>query len=522
MKKTSQTLAIRVLLFSTFIVSLCGLTYELLVGSLSTNLEGNPILQYSLTIGFFMSALGIGSYLSRFFVKNLLYQFIIIEIILGIFGGLSIAFLNLVYIELYPVYTFINILVLIIIGVFVGLEIPLITRILKEFGDLKETISNVLTIDYIGGLVASLFFPLVLYPYVGLIKTAFIVGFINVLIGMTNLIIFSDEIKLKEKIPIWVTSILSLILLGSGVFFSSALSGYYSKAISGNVVYNKRSQYQNIMVTLNKGNIQLFLDGHLQFAAHDEHRYHESLIYPPFYLKDNVKTVLIMGGGDGLAVREILKFKSVEKIVLVDLDPRMTELAKHFTPLSRLNQKSFHHPKVEIHNQDAYKYLGTTPLTFDVIYADFPDPHDASLAKLYSIEFYHFVKRRLAKDGIVLTQATSPLHAKKAFWCIGKTLKSVFKNVSSYHVNVPSMGDWGFHIATLHEMNPKKLISKESPSISNRWKEISYRFFSKEIFRQSLTFAKDSRLNHQDDVKINNFMEPILYDYHRQGWKHYY
>ncbi|HEO64625.1 MAG TPA: spermidine synthase, partial [Spirochaetes bacterium] len=258
----SQKLAVRVLLFSTFIVSICGLSYELLIGSLSTNLEGNPVLQYSLTIGFFMSALGIGSYVSRFITQRLIYQFIVIEIILGVLGGLSVPFLNLVYIHMYPVYNLMAILVLTLIGTLVGLEIPIITRILKEFGDLKETISNVLTIDYIGGLVASLIFPLLLYPFVGLIKTAFVIGFLNVLIGIVNLKIFSNELRQREKLPIWTASIVGLGILLSGILLSSLLTGYYSKAIYDVVIYNQRSRYQSILIKQKRGNTMLLLDGH--------------------------------------------------------------------------------------------------------------------------------------------------------------------------------------------------------------------------------------------------------------------
>ncbi len=509
MKDISQRLVIRILLFSTFVVSICGLSYELLIGSLSTNLEGNPVLQYSITIGFFMSAMGVGSYLSRFFSQRLLYQFIVIEIVLGILGGISVAILNLVFIKLYPVYQLFSILFLMVVGILVGLEIPLITRILKQYGDLKETISNVLTIDYIGGLAASLIFPLILYPFVGLIKTAFIIGFLNVLIGVINLKIFSNELQKGESIKMWMISSVCLVLLGCGIGFSGELTGFYSKAIYGNVLYNRNTRYQNIVISLLKGETQLFIDGHLQFSSGYEYRYHEALVYPPFYLRKNNQYILVMGGGDGLAVREILKFKSVKKIVLVDLDRSMTQLAKNFSILNRLNENAFNHPKVEIINQDAYKYLGTTPYQFDVIYADFPDPHDATLSKLYSVEFYHFVKRRLKKDGIFITQATSPLHAKYVFRCIEKTLKMVFRSVIPYHVNVPSMSDWGFHIAHQNSINIKKNVMNVP---------VMTRYFTLEIFKKSLIFAKDTKVS-QDKIKANYFTEPIIYRYYLDSWR---
>ena len=513
----SQKLQIRILLFSTFVISICGLSYELLIGSLSTNLEGNPVLQYSLTIGFFMSALGLGSYLSRFLTDRLLFQFVVIEIVLAIVGGVSVALLNLVYIKFNSVYTLINIIMLVAIGVLVGLEIPIITRILKQFGDLKETISNVLTIDYIGGLFASLIFPLILYPFVGLIKTAFIIGFLNLIIGMINLIIFANDLKQHEKFPVWFASILCLVMLGSGVLFSSQLTGYYSRAIYGNVVYEGQSRYQKIKIARKMGDTKLYLDGHLQFSSVHEYRYHEALIFPPFYLRNNIKNVLIIGGGDGLGVRQLLKFKSVETIILVDLDPKMTELAKSFTVLNEVNQNALKHPKVKVINQDAYKYLGTTPIKFDVIYADFPDPHDATLSKLYSMEFYHFVKKRLSDDGIFITQATSPLHAKRAFWCVGKTLKEVFQSVIPYSVHVPNMSEWGFFIATKYKLNVKEKITQLSPSISG----VNIQYLSSEVFLRSLTLSNDTLLSENEDVKVNRFTEPIIFHYYLEGWKHF-
>ncbi|MDH5681977.1 MAG: polyamine aminopropyltransferase [Spirochaetota bacterium] len=526
MSKPSQGVMIKLLLFSTFVVSVCGLSYELLIGSLSTNLLGNPVLQYSLTIGFFMSALGIGSYLSRFFVKRLLQQFIVIEIILGLVGGLSIALLNLVFIELNSVYMISSIIMLLLVGIFVGLEIPIITRILKEYGDLKETISNVLTIDYIGGLAASLIFPLLLYPYVGLIKTAFIIGFLNVLIGIINLVVFSGTMEKREKLGMWVASSVGLVILAAGIVFSSKLTGFYSREIYaaqyprqlyGSVLYNKRSRFQHIVLTRYRGTTQLLLDGHLQFSSSHEYRYHEALVFPAFYLKKDIKKVLVMGGGDGLGVRQLVKFPSVEKIVLVDLDPQMTSLARNFSVMREINGDALRDSRVEVVNMDAYKYLGTTAHEFDVIYADFPDPHDAVISKLYSKEFYHFVKRRLTRDGVFITQATSPLHATKVFRCIGKTMQTVFKSVTPFHINAPSMGDWGFYIAYDKEASTETAI-RQSDTISSYKRNGAIRFFTKGVFLNSLIFPPDTQVT-AESIRVNQFAEPIIFQYYLDSWK---
>ena len=175
------------------------------------------------------------------------------------------------------------------------------------------------------------------------------------------------------------------------------------------VVFSKQTPYQKLIITKNKEDVRLFIDGNVQFSTIDEYRYHEPLIHIPMNLVNHRENVLILGGGDGLAAREILKYSDVKNITVVDLDKEMTDLAVKNKVMAELNEGSFTNPKVKILNEDAFKFLENAREYFDVIIIDLPDPNNSALARLYSKEFYKVVKQKLARDGVVVTQALMKL-----------------------------------------------------------------------------------------------------------------
>jgi spermidine synthase len=217
------------------------------------------------------------------------------------------------------------------------------------------------------------------------------------------------------------------------------------------IVYTKTTHYQRIVITRNRAGFQLFLNGNLQFSSADEYRYHEALVHPALALAAEggrvVKRVLVLGGGDGLALREILKYPSVESVVLVDLDPDMTQLSRRFPPLARLNQNSFEDPRVHVVNEDAMIWLERDAPPFDAAIVDFPDPNSFALGKLYTTRFYRLLKQRLAPGAGVSVQSTSPLFARNSYWCIVRTLEAAGFQVRPYYTAVPSFGVWGFALA---------------------------------------------------------------------------
>ncbi len=387
----------------------------------------------------------------------------------------------------------------------VGLEIPLLTRILRRYGSLKDILSNVLTLDYIGGLAGSLLFPLLLFPLMGRMLSSITVGIANITIALFIMLKLTYDNKKRGDILIPIFSIVILIVwaVNSSLFTNIIQKRYYD-----DVVYSKRSKFQEIILTRSGDDFRLYLDGALQFSSYDEYRYHEMLIFPALHMHHNKKKdILILGGGDGLAVKECLRSEQVKTVTLVELDPAIINLAKNNSSLRRLNNDALRNKKVQTIVQDAYNYLLYGKKRFDIIYADFPDPHDETIAKLYTTEFFMLVKKALKNDGIFVSQSTSPYFANNAYWCIHNTLKKVFTQVTPYHTYIPSFGDWGFNLATKRRYD----IHAKNLEIKN------LRYYSERTFRQSLHFSPD--IKHKK-TKINTFNRPLLYNYYNKGWKH--
>ncbi|MGB3471141.1 MAG: polyamine aminopropyltransferase [Erythrobacter sp.] len=433
-----------ILLVSVFVVATCGLIYELLAGTIATYLLGDSVTQFSTVIGTYLFAMGIGSWFSRYITGRLLAWFIRIEIIIAAVGGTSAAALFL----LFPVVDdFRPILygLVLLIGFLVGLEIPLLIRILKDEFSFGDLVSNVLTYDYIGALAASLLFPLVLVPFVGLIRAGFVIGFVNILVAL--LLVFKlrrDRSFMAER----VSAVLIAIMLVGGAVGSEALQRASEAGLyNDNLIYAKSSSYQRIVLTQNKGDIRLFLDGNLQFSSRDEYRYHESLVWPALGRADDDASVLILGGGDGLALREVLKRDTLSSVTLVDLDPAITQLFSTAPALKQLNGDAFADPRVEVINADAFAWARDSDRQFDVILVDLPDPTNYSIGRLYSLEFYRNLGALLGPGGIMAVQSTAPYVSTKSFAMIGETLRAAGFAVRPYHAYVPSFGDWGFTLA---------------------------------------------------------------------------
>lgn len=457
--QTSNT-SMAVLLVSVFIIATCGILYELLISTISTYFLGSSILHFSITIGLFMSAMGIGSYLSKYIDNQLLERFIQIEIWLGLIGGLS-AFLLFFAYSLTENYHLIAFCLIVLLGTFIGLEIPLVTRIVKEYTTLKDTIAQVLSFDYIGALVASVVFPLILLPYLGTMRTGFLVGILNLSVAVFNLIIFKNQLKNFVYRRLMIPTIGIILILVSGFVYSFKITSFFEQFIyQDEVIFAEQSPYQRIVLSKWKDDIRLYINGNLQFSTIDEYRYHEPLVHIPMAVTPNHQKVLVLGGGDGFAVRELLKWTDIQEITVIDLDPVMTDLGKKNPLFRKLNHNSFNSPKVKIINEDAFNFISNTSEKYNCVIIDLPDPNDTGLGKLYSKEFYEILKKTLTADGVMVTQATSPYFAREAFWCIKHTLESVFTNIEPYTTYVPSFGQWGYVLASKQAIDKSKILDK--------------------------------------------------------------
>lgn len=493
------------MLLSVFVVATCGLIYELVAGTLASYLLGDSVTQFSTIIGTYLFAMGIGSYFSRYFNTNLVRWFVQIEILVGIIGGFSSTLLYLLF-EQVAYFRLVLYLLVSLTGILVGLELPLLMRILKDRLEFSDLVSKIFTFDYIGALLASLIFPMLLIPYLGIIKTSLVFGLFNVLVALVVCHKFRTDISGARFVM--AQGLTAAVFLLGGIFYSERLVELSeSMAYSDKIIYTKSSPYQRIVVTKNSEDIRLFLNGNLQFSSKDEYRYHEALVHPGMSLLENPKKVLILGGGDGLAIREVLKHSSVESIALVDLDPAVVELFKSHSLLTTLNQSSLHSPKVKVINQDAFRWIKEQGEQFDFIIIDFPDPSNYSLGKLYSVSFYKELRKILKEDGYAVVQSTSPFFARKSFWIVNETLQHVGFSTLPYHCYLPSFGEWGFIMIGHHSI--PTTLRKEVKDLS---------FITKATFSQLTYFPPDmSRV----PSPINTLNDQLLVQTFEKEWSHF-
>lgn len=492
------------LLFGTFIIAICGLVYELLESTLSSYLLGDSIYHFSLIIGLFMSSMGVGAWLSRFVEIHLERAFVWLQMSIALVGGFSafMLFYAFAYIGNYEAFLY---LITILLGSMLGIEIPLIIRILKESFSLKTNISNVFTVDYVGALFAALLFPLVLVPQLGLMQTSFLFGGLNLIVGTMAWYIFKERLGKKYLLPLLL--IATILVLGF-VKSTSLTTLIENKLYQNNIIYSKQTPYQKLIVTAHNGHIQFYINGAIQFNSIDEHRYHESLIHPVMNMAKSHENILIIGGGDGLALREVLKYDDVNKVTLVDLDSAITTLFKTHPLLSKLNHHSYESPKVSVVNMDAWKYVEKSNTLYDVIIIDLPDPNNISLSRLYSQTFYRLLSKHLSRSGAMVTQATSPMFSRNAFWCIEETMSESELYTIPYHTYIPSFGEWGFVLSSklklpLDSIKPLKDL----------------KFIDTKTMQRMKIFDKDIS---KPDIESNKLSSHKLIYYYDEGWKKWY
>ena len=497
------------LLLTAAVSSGCGLAAELLLGTLTSYLVGAQALAYGVAVGGFLAAMGLGAYLSRFVAntskeqpseqqRQLIVSFFTIETVLAPL----VAFIPLGLFVLFalngPVWVGLTFSTL-ILGVLSGMEVPLLTRLIElDAQDLKESLAGVLALDYVGALAGSLLFPAVLLPWVGLLPAAFIIGSLPAWMVFLLARAF-PQMKSWRYVGLGL-AILLCTITPAVLPFSSNLENKLYKAP---VVWRSQSPYQRIVLTRYGQDVRLFLNGELQLSTVDEYRYHEALVHPAAIAAaqsgEPPKRFLLLGAGDGMALREVLKWPSVEEITIIELDPEVVKLARTQTELAQFNQHAFDDPRVTLQYGDAFKQVPQLDKPFDVIIADFPDPDEIAIAKLYSKGFYQQLRSKLAPDGILVTQASSPFFAPKVISCITKTLAATGLTASPYNVNIPSFGPWGFVLAANHP------VSFENVSLP-----IDTQFLTSELIPTLFVMPKDAS---DRNVEVNQLSDPVIVPY---------
>ncbi|KZS82902.1 spermidine synthase [Mycobacterium persicum] len=474
-----------VLLAAVAACAACGIVYELALLTLSASLDGGGIVATSLIVAGYIAALGAGALLVKPLLAHAAITFIAVEVLLGIVGGLSAA-------ALYVTFAFIGgswwVLALgtALIGGLVGAEVPLLMTLLQsgrvaEATDTGRTLANLTAADYLGALLGGLSWPFLLLPHLGMIRGAAATGIVNlVAAAVVSIFLLRRVVGARQ-----LATALGALAAALGLLVTLLANARGIETTSRQLLYAdpiiayRHTAYQEIVVTRRGDDLRLYLDGGLQFSTVDEYRYTESLVYPA--LGRGARSVLVLGGGDGLAARELLRQPGVRQIVQVELDPTVIQLAR--TIMRGANGGSLDDPRVHVVIDDAMSWLhGPDQGPFDAVIVDLPDPDTPVLGRLYSAEFYTLATRALAPGGLMVVQAGSPFSTRTAFWRTVSSVQTAGYAVTPYHVYVPTFGDWGFVLACLGSTAPTPTLPGDAPPL---------RFLNQRVLDAATVFPGD-------------------------------
>ena len=504
-----------ILKISLFATGLSGIVAEYILSTLASYFLGDSILQWTLVLSFMLFSMGLGSRLSQYIQGGLLEKFILMEFLLSLLVSFS-ALLIYVTAAFTIYYGLIIYLMSVLIGFLIGLEIPLVTRLNESYESLRVNIASVMENDYYGSLIGGLFFAFIGLPILGLTYTPFVLGAINFCVALILFLQFRHLIIAVRRGLVQVLGLVVLILILGGLRYAQPIIFFgEQKRYTDQIIYAEQSRYQKIVITQWKGDYWLFLNGSQQLSTKDEEMYHEPLVHPVMQLSPTPYHILVMGGGDGAAVREILKYPEVKSVTLVDLDPAVTNLAKTHPVLLELNDSSFYDPKVKVLNQDAYTYMANTENYYDVVIIDLPDPRTLELGRLYSKEFYELCNKHLRPQGLLITQSGSPYFNGRAFECIKRSVQAGGFETVQIHNQVLTLGEWGWTIGAKH-LSEKKLKSSLN---SLKFDNIETAWINHESMQLLTSFGKqkfffDPEFEKADTNTIHN---PVLYRYYLDG-----
>ncbi|MEJ3743400.1 polyamine aminopropyltransferase [Actinomycetes bacterium KLBMP 9797] len=499
-------------LAAVFVCAACGLVYELALVALGSYLVGDTVGQASIVLGVMVFAMGIGALAAKPLQHRAAAAFAAVELALALLGGLSVLglYAAFAWLDLYAPALVVTAFVL---GGLIGAEIPLLMVLLQRIRAQAagSAVADLFAADYVGALLGGLAFPFLLLPVFGQLRGALVVGAVNAVAGLALVCtLFRRDLGRRSRAALSAGAVAVALCLGYAYavahdFEVTARQQLYRDP----VVHAERSRYQEIVLTRSVGSadLRLFLNGDLQFSSVDEYRYHEALVHPA--LAGRRGRLLVLGGGDGLAVREALRYPDVASVTVVELDPAVVALARSHPEVRALNRSAFDDPRVRVVSVDAFAWLRTAAERFDAVLVDLPDPDETVTAKLYSVEFYALVRNVLGPGARLVVQAGSPYFAPRSFWCVEASIRAAGFATTPYHVDVPSFGDWGFVLAAAPGPAPAPAVPDAAPAL---------RFLTPEVARAATVFPPDRQ---RLDVRPSTLLSPHVLEYARTEWRSY-
>ena len=536
------------------LVAACGLVYEYLMAHYTGRILGSVEPTIYAMIGLMIVAMGLGAFAAKW-VRNAFRGFAWLELSVALLGATSVLVLSVavavayslpewlrwVYgvdasvpleggisatlVSLSRVFPFV---LGFCIGFLIGMEIPLIARVREQVHarHLEHNLGTMYGADYIGAGVGAAIWVLVCLR-MPIIYAAVGTAALNTLVGFAFLTVYRRE--LRPAVALWLGhGMMVAVVVVVATLGNDWMHRLEDTLFKDRVVHRLQSPYQNAVITKRHiapdlpNVLSLYINGRLQFASNDEAIYHAFLTTPAMLAANRRDNVLVLGGGDGLALRDLLRWNPKE-VVLIDIDEQVVGLfsgndATAPTPLSRelvhLNRQAFSDARVHTVIGDAFvevERLAAEGHAFDVVIGDLPDPSHPDLNRLYSDYFFARIAQVLGADGVLATQSTSPFHAKEAFLSIGKTMTAAGFLVEQYRANVPSFGEWGWSIGVLSGATASERIARHpSAEIPDGWLTVEH-------VLAAFSFPA-GYYDKTQGIAINRLGSHVLFQYHQQSW----
>ncbi|MFD3870473.1 polyamine aminopropyltransferase [Streptomyces sp. NPDC058623] len=475
-------------LATVFVCAACGLVYELELLALGSYLIGDSVTQASVVLSVMVFAMGVGSLLAKRLRGRPALGFAAIEAALALLGGFSAMALYASFAWLGESRTAL-VGFSFAIGVLIGAEIPLLMVLIQRIRrqDAGGAVADLFAADYVGALVGGLAFPFLLLPMLGQLNGVMLTGTVNALVGGGLVLwLFRRDLSPRCRWLLIASNAAVLAALGSATLLADDFERVARRAVYGaEVRVAVRTDVQELVLTGPAGgsprSLDLYLDGRLRVSGYDEYRYHEALVHPA--MTGPHARVLVLGGGDGLAAREVLRYRDVASVTVVELDPGVVRLARTDPMLSALNERAFEDPRLGVVTQDAFGWLRGPAARdrFDVIVSDLPDPGITPSTKLYSQEFYGLAARALNPGGRIAVHAGALTDRARTYWTVDTTLRAAGLLTTPYSTGGRLSGfaggpdrtlggsgappqDWGFVLAS-RERTPELRVDQDTPAL---------------------------------------------------------